>query len=102
MKQERHQCSSECLGELHLYEVHASVEGDGGHRPGVVVRHLHGPVPLATVTIQQHSEASSDQLVESRNSLHVHCQLEGDVAQQGGGDVACCASAWPKYPQGPH
>ena len=71
-----------------LYKVHASVERDGGHGAGVIVRHLHGPVPLAAVPIQEHPEPRSDQLIQGRNLLHVHRQLEGDVAQQGGGNVA--------------
>lgn len=88
--------------ELHLYEVHASVEGDGGHGACVVVWHLHCPIPLATVPIEKHTEASSDQLVERRDLLHIDCELESDVAQQGGGDVASCASAWSQNLQGPH
>lgn len=86
----------------YLYEVHASVERNGGHGARVVVRHLHCPVPLTTVAIEQHSEASSDQLIESRNLLHVHGELESDVAQQRGGDVASCAPAWPQDLQSPH
>lgn len=82
--------------------MHASVERNGGHGASVIVRHLHCPVPLATVAIEQHSEASSDQLIESRNLLHVHCQLEGDVPQQRGGNVASCASAWTQVLQSPH
>ena len=70
------------------------MKGDGGHGAGVVVWHLHRPVPLTAVPIEKHTEASPDQLVERRNLLHVDCELEGDVAQQGGGNVACCASAW--------
>ncbi|KAA6423741.1 MAG: hypothetical protein FRX49_06312 [Trebouxia sp. A1-2] len=72
----------------YLDEVHAGVERDRGHGACVVVRHLHGSVPLAAVTIQQHSDASPHQLIQRRNLLHVHCQFEGNVTQQGGGDVA--------------
>lgn len=79
-----------------LYDVHASVERDGGHGACVVVRHLHGPVPLAAVTIQQHPQAGLGQLVESGDLLHVHCELEGDIAQQGGGDVAGCTHPGPQ------
>lgn len=94
--------SSQLFWEVYLYEVHASVERNGGHGASVVVRHLHCPVPLAAVAIEQHSEASSDQLIESRNLLHVHCELEGDVSQQRGGNVASCASAWTQVLQSPH
>ena len=88
--------------EQYLYEVHASVKRNGGHGACVVVRHLHCPVPLTAIAIEKHSEASSDQLIESRNLLHVHCELECDVAEQRGGDVASCASAWAKDLQSPH
>lgn len=94
--------SSQLFWEVYLYEVHASVEGNGGHGASIVVGHLHCPVPLATVAIEQHSEASSDQLIESRNLLHVNCELEGDVPQQRGGNVASGTSAWTQVLQSPH
>lgn len=82
--------------QTYLYDVHASVEGDGGHGACVVVGHLHGPVPLAAVTIQQHPQARLGQLIQGGDLLHVHCELEGDVAQQGGGDVAGCTHSGPQ------
>lgn len=85
-----------------LYDVHASVEGNGWHRAGVVVGHLHGSVPLAAVTVQQHPQAGFGQLIQGWDLLHVHCQLEGDVAQQGGGDVAGRPHSRPDPVQSPH
>ena len=87
---QRKTTATSCMGQQRHYldEVHASVEGDGGHGACVVVWHLHGSVPLAAVSIQQHPDASPHQLIQSRNLLHVHRQFEGDITQQGGGDVA--------------
>ncbi len=93
----------------HLYEMHASVEGNRRHGASVVVGHLHGTVPLAAIPIQQDPDAGPDNLIQGWDLLHVYCELEGDVTQQGGGDVASCPhprpcpmegpDQWGKYPQ---
>ena len=66
----------------HLHKMHASVEADGRHGACVVVWHAHGLVPLTAVSIEQQPDASPDNLVDGRDLLHVHCELEGDVSQQ--------------------
>lgn len=69
-----------------LDEVHAGVEGDGGHGACVVVGHLDGAVPLGRVAIEQQAQRGARQLVQRGDLLQVPGQLEGQVAQQRGGD----------------
>ena len=53
----------------HLAEVHAGVQGDGGHGARVVVRHLDGPVPLAGVPVERQPQRCARQLVQRRDLL---------------------------------
>ena len=69
-----------------LDEVHAGVEGDGGHGAGVVVGHLDGAVPLGGVAVEEQAQRGARQLMQGRDLLQVPGQLEGQVAQQRGGD----------------
>lgn len=84
-----------------LNEVHAGVEGDGGHGAGVVVGHLDGAVPLGGVAVEQQAQRGARQLVQRGDLLQVPRQLEGQVAQQRGGNEHCSARARPQPRQQP-
>ena len=56
-------CSRLSARSLHLDEVQAGVQGDGGHGAGVVVRQLHGPVPLAGIPVEQQPQGGSHHLL---------------------------------------
>ena len=50
-----------------LDEMHAGVQGDGGHGARVVVRHLQRAVPLAGVPAEHQPHRRARQLVQRRH-----------------------------------
>ena len=68
-----------------LDEVGARVQGDGGHGVGVVVRHLHRPVPLAGVAVQQQPQARTRHLLHTpRPNAHAIASTQPQQRVSGG------------------